>query len=69
MPKGAKGQKSPADVIGNAIRVAKIVTGDEDEDFPVDDSKDRHCRAAGALAGCPFTVERGRRVALCLMFE
>ena len=28
MPKGAKGEKRPADVIGNAIKVAKIATGE-----------------------------------------
>lgn len=32
MPKGPQGQKRPADVIGAAIRVAKIATGEEDED-------------------------------------
>lgn len=34
MPKGPKGEKRPADVIGAAIKVAKIATG-EDEDTPV----------------------------------
>ena len=33
MPTGPKGQKRPADVIGNAIMVAKIATG-EIEDTP-----------------------------------
>lgn len=28
MPRGPKGQKRPADVIGNAIMVAKIATGE-----------------------------------------
>jgi hypothetical protein len=28
MPKGRQGQKRPADVIGNAIMVAKIATGE-----------------------------------------
>jgi hypothetical protein len=28
VPKGPKGQKRPPDVIGNAIRVAKIATGE-----------------------------------------
>ena len=28
MPKGPKGEKRPADVIGNAIIVAKIATGE-----------------------------------------
>ncbi len=27
MPKGPKGQKRPADVIGNAVRVMEIATG------------------------------------------
>jgi hypothetical protein len=31
MPKGPQGQKRPADVIGNAIRVARIATGEEEE--------------------------------------
>ena len=32
MPKGPKGQKRPGDVIGTAIKVAKIATGEvEDE--------------------------------------
>ena len=31
MPKGPKGQKRPADVIGNAVRVMKIATGEETE--------------------------------------
>jgi hypothetical protein len=29
MPKGAKGQKRPADVIGNAVKVMEIATGEE----------------------------------------
>lgn len=32
MPKGPKGEKSPADVIGTAIKVAKIATGENKED-------------------------------------
>jgi hypothetical protein len=34
MPKGPKGQKRPADVIGNAVMVMKIATGEEVEDRP-----------------------------------
>lgn len=33
MPKGPKGQKRPADVVGNAIMVAKIATGEIEEDI------------------------------------
>ncbi len=32
MPKGPNGQKRPADVIGNAVKIARIATG-EDEDL------------------------------------
>jgi len=31
MPKGPQGQKRPADVIGNAIRIAQIATGEIEE--------------------------------------
>jgi hypothetical protein len=34
MPKGPKGQRRPADVVSNAIRVAQIATGEADEDMP-----------------------------------
>lgn len=31
MPKGPQGQKRPADVIGNAVHIARIATGEEAE--------------------------------------
>jgi len=31
MPKGPQGQKRPADVIGNAVHIAKIATGEVEE--------------------------------------
>jgi hypothetical protein len=33
MPKGPQGQKRPADVIGNAVKVMRIATGEEPEDY------------------------------------
>ena len=39
MPKGPKGQKRPADVIGNAVKVMKIATGEIKKDVD-DDGKD-----------------------------
>jgi hypothetical protein len=33
MPKGPQGQKRPADVIGNAVRVMRIATGEEIEEL------------------------------------
>lgn len=32
MPTGPKGQKRPADVIGNAVKVMRIATGEETEE-------------------------------------
>ena len=34
MPKGPKGEQRPADVIGNAVKVMRIATGEETEDLP-----------------------------------
>ena len=50
MPKGPKGQKRPADVIGNAIMVAKIATG-EVEETKEDEGKDLAAKALGAKGG------------------
>lgn len=51
MPKGPKGQKRPADVIGAAIKVARIATGEETEDEPVDDGKDAAAVSLGKRGG------------------
>ena len=34
MPKGPKGEKRPADVIGNAVHVMRIATGEIEEKLP-----------------------------------
>jgi len=31
MPRGPRGEKRPADVIGNAVKVMRIATGEEEE--------------------------------------
>ena len=36
MPKGPKGQKRPADVIGNAVQVMRIATGEIEETLTED---------------------------------
>jgi hypothetical protein len=51
MPKGPRGEKRPADVIGNAIKVARIAVGDEEEETAPDDGKDPHAKALGAKGG------------------
>ena len=34
MPKGPRGEKRPADVIGSAVKVMRIATGEETEELP-----------------------------------
>lgn len=52
MPKGPKGEKRPADVIANAIKVAKIATGEEpDEIEKTDDGKDKAAVSLGRRGG------------------
>ncbi len=50
MPTGPKSQKRPADVIGNAVRVMRIATGEEEETIE-DDGKDPAAKALGAKGG------------------
>ncbi len=50
MPKGPKGEKRPADAIGTAIKVAKIATGEIEEDID-DDGKDKAAVALGKKGG------------------
>jgi hypothetical protein len=39
MPRGPKGEKRPADVIGNAVKVMRIATGEEAEELETDRAK------------------------------
>jgi hypothetical protein len=50
MPKGPQGQKRPADIVANAIRVAKILTGEIEDDMG-DSGKDPAARALGKKGG------------------
>lgn len=50
MPKGPQGQKRPADTVANAIRVAKILTGEVEEDTG-DLGKDAAAQSLGRRGG------------------
>ena len=50
MPKGPKGEKRPADVIGNAVKVMRIATGEDDEAL-TDDGKDEAAVSLGRRGG------------------
>jgi hypothetical protein len=51
MPKGPQGQKRPADTVANAIRVAKILTGEVEEDTGAGDGKDKAAQSMGRRGG------------------
>lgn len=52
MPTGPKGQKRPADVIGNAVRVMQIATGEAEEEYETtDDGKDKAAAELGRKGG------------------
>ncbi len=51
MPTGPKGEKRPADVIGNAVRVMRIATGEEAETTPADSGKNAAAQELGRKGG------------------
>ncbi len=50
MPKGPKGEKRPADVIGAAVKVMQIATGEIEEDTD-DDGKNKAAVELGRRGG------------------
>jgi hypothetical protein len=50
MPTGPKGQKRPADVIGNAVKVMRLATGEETEVL-TEDGKNAAAVALGRMGG------------------
>ena len=65
MPKGPRGEKRPGDVIGAAIMVARIATG-EIEDNPTAADKAHHSRGGkkgGAARAEALTKERRHEIA------
>ena len=51
MPRGPKGEKRPADAIGAAIKVAKIATGEVEEDTGDKSGKSAAAVELGRLGG------------------
>ena len=67
MPKGPRGERRPADAIARAVKVAKIATGEIEEDKPVDDGKDKAAQSLGRRGGKAraekMTAERRAEIA------
>jgi hypothetical protein len=65
MPKGPKGEKRPADVIGAAIMVAKIATGEvEDKGRPEGTQANRKGGLKGGVArAANLSAEQRKKIA------
>lgn len=51
MPRTPMGHKRPADVIGNAVHVMRIATGEIDESARTDDGRSRAAMQLGSAGG------------------
>ncbi len=60
MPKGPKGEKRPADVIGAAVTVAKIATGETEEQLD-DDGKNKAAVELGRKGGRARAAKLSKR--------
>ena len=64
MPKGPSGQRRPADVIGAAVKVMRIATGEEAEDQPKPKSAGAELGAKGGAArAAKLTKEQRAEIA------
>ena len=66
MPKGPRGEKRPADVIGNAVKVMRIATGEETEELETDRVKSAAAELGargGKARAANMTPERRAEVA------
>jgi hypothetical protein len=62
MPRGPKGEKRPADVIGNAVHVMRIATG-EVADNPTSEYARKGGLKGGKSRASALTPERRRAIA------
>ena len=60
MPRGPNGQQRPADAIGTAVKVARIATGETEEDLAETDSRRR---PGGQARAAKLTPEERSEIA------
>ncbi len=63
MPKGPQGQKRPADLIGCAVMVAKIATGELTEESKVSSGKVRSGQAGAKARAAKLSQEERTAIA------
>ena len=62
MPRGPRGEKRPADVIGAAVQIAKIATGEIEEDLgETEDGKDKAAVALGRKGGAARAAKLSKK--------
>jgi hypothetical protein len=62
MPRGPKGQKRPADVIGAAVQIAKIATGEIEEGLgETEDGRDKAAVALGRKGGAARAAKLSKK--------
>lgn len=63
MPKGPRGEQRPADVVGAAIKVAKISVGDLPEDRVSPTAQVRGGKKGGRARACKLSDEQRAEIA------
>lgn len=63
MPRGPKGEKRPADVIGNAVRVMRIATGEEEDMITASSAGAALGKLGGKARAAGMTSERRAEIA------
>ena len=65
MPTGPRGQKRPSDVIGSAVHVARIATGEIKEELgkPSKPNKAKGGRIGGRIRAIRLSPERRKEIA------
>lgn len=66
MPRGPKGEKRPADVIGAAVKVMRIAVGEDSDTAPAD-GKNKAAQELGRIGGAAraksMTAKRRKEIA------
>jgi len=63
MPTGPKGEKRPADVIGNAVNVMRIATGEEEDVRSPSPDRAKGGKVGGKRRGENLSPDERRRIA------
>jgi hypothetical protein len=63
MPKGPRGEKRPADVIGNAVHVMRIATGEEAENLGKAPNRAKGGRKGGRARSSSLTPKQRSDIA------